>query len=131
VLRRSPDLKWRSQDIAGIIRLQLQLLEQSAPLVATGGRLVYATCAFEREQNESVIEAFLETQIGREFEAEPALHRLQQVVRHAANASGGPKLEIDGSNFASLASGHYLRTWPHLHGMDAYFMASLVRKQLV
>jgi len=127
VLRRSPDLKWRSQDLAQIARLQLLLLQQSAPLVAASGRLVYATCAFEREQNEAVIETFLKTEAGREFEVEPPLPRLVQSIR-AASAANGRDPAVTTDTFESLASGSFLRTWPHLHNMDAYFMASLVRK---
>jgi 16S rRNA (cytosine967-C5)-methyltransferase len=128
VLRRSPDLKWRDQNVPQITRLQLQLIEQSAPFVATGGRLVYATCAFEREQNEAIVEAFLETEAGRGFEVEPALPRLEQAIRAAIEQDDKSQYAPAGQHFESLACATFIRTWPHLHNMDAYFIGSLVHK---
>lgn len=59
VLRRNPDAKWRL-DPAALARLpglQARLLETYAPLVAAGGRLVYATCTFQRAETSAVVEA--------------------------------------------------------------------------
>jgi 16S rRNA (cytosine967-C5)-methyltransferase len=58
---RDPDVKW-SRDEAALGRyavLQTQLLDEAARAVAPGGRLVYATCSSEPEENADVVAAFL------------------------------------------------------------------------
>src|SRR6185369_4596585 len=60
-LRRNPEARWRLQPEAvdAFPAQQLSLLVTYAPLVAVGGRLVYATCTVLRSENEQVIERFL------------------------------------------------------------------------
>ncbi len=60
VVRRDPDLKWSRQpdDLAGFAAVQQRMLTQAAEAVAPGGRLIYATCSSEPEENENVIRAF-------------------------------------------------------------------------
>jgi len=62
-LGRHPDVRWRTleADILRHARLQTTLLTSLAPLVRAGGRLVYATCSSEPEENEQVVTAFLST----------------------------------------------------------------------
>ena len=61
VIRRHPDIKWhrRSSDIAALVALQARLLEALWPMLAPGGRLVYATCSLLKDENERQIDAFL------------------------------------------------------------------------
>jgi 16S rRNA (cytosine967-C5)-methyltransferase len=61
VLRRRVDLRWRinSAELTRLRKTQLALLEQSAGLLKSGGTLVYSTCSFEQEENESVTQEFL------------------------------------------------------------------------
>ncbi len=60
--RRNPELRWR-MDESGFQELlikQQDILSKAAPLVKSGGRLVYATCSILRPENRGQIEAFLE-----------------------------------------------------------------------
>ncbi|MGD1031988.1 MAG: RsmB/NOP family class I SAM-dependent RNA methyltransferase [Opitutaceae bacterium] len=59
--RRSPHLKWvtRPAGVRAFARRQLALLDRFAPLVRTGGLLVYATCSLCRSENEEVVRIFL------------------------------------------------------------------------
>ena len=61
VLRRRPDARWNwsEEKLAALVKLQAEILEQAAPLVAPGGRLVYSTCSNETEENLGQVEAFL------------------------------------------------------------------------
>jgi 16S rRNA (cytosine967-C5)-methyltransferase len=61
VLRRNPDVKWRRQpgDVAAAAARQRTILAAAATLVRPGGRLVYATCSLEPEENDAVVAAFL------------------------------------------------------------------------
>lgn len=62
VIRRHPDIKLhrRADDIARLAREQSRLLDALWPLLAHGGRLVYATCSVLREENECVVGAWLD-----------------------------------------------------------------------
>ena len=60
-LARHPDARWRITpvQIEGLLALQQSLLEGVLPLLAQGGRLVYATCTIHPAENEAQIKAFL------------------------------------------------------------------------
>jgi len=62
VLRRRAEARWRvnARSIATLSALQSELLAAGFSALAEGGRLVYSTCSIEREENEGVVEAFLE-----------------------------------------------------------------------
>ena len=85
------------------------MLHHAAERVAPGGRLVYATCSSEPEENEGVADAFLATAGGfAPLHAGRATSRLAETL-------------VD-------ARGH-LRTQPHLHGLEAFFGAVFERRQ--
>jgi 16S rRNA (cytosine967-C5)-methyltransferase len=48
----------RAGDIAGLAATQERLLAALWPLLAPGGRLVYATCSVLRAENETVLASF-------------------------------------------------------------------------
>jgi 16S rRNA (cytosine967-C5)-methyltransferase len=60
-LRRRPALKWETgpASIPKLASRQLALLKRYAPLVRTGGRLVYVTCTLDKEENGDVVDKFL------------------------------------------------------------------------
>ena len=62
VLRRRPDARWNwtKDKLAMLVKLQSQILDVAAKLVAPGGRLVYSTCSNEPEENTEQIAAFLQ-----------------------------------------------------------------------
>jgi 16S rRNA (cytosine967-C5)-methyltransferase len=108
-LRRNPEARWRLQP-ATVDRFpaqQLALLVTYAPLVAVGGRLIYATCSVLGSENEQVIERF--TAERPEFVAMPLK-------------------EIWGSERAlPLGGGSVLRLSPERHDTDGFFAAVLRR----
>jgi len=61
VLRRRPDARWgwSAEKMSALAKLQSEILDQCAALVAPGGTLVYSTCSNEPEENELQVEAFL------------------------------------------------------------------------
>jgi len=60
VLRRRPDARWNwsADKLAALVRMQAEILDQTAALVRKGGRLVYSTCSVEPEENLRQVEAF-------------------------------------------------------------------------
>ena len=61
VLRRRPDARWNwsVEKLESLVKLQAEILDQIAPLVAPGGTLVYSTCSNEPEENLDQVNAFL------------------------------------------------------------------------
>jgi len=101
-LRGNPEIKWRlsPEDITRLADLQYKVLERAASAVGSGGRLVYSTCSIEREENEDVINRFLQDNAG--FRAVPPNARADLI-------------SVDG----------FVRTFPHRHGTDGFFAAVL------
>ncbi|MCD0422388.1 MULTISPECIES: 16S rRNA (cytosine(967)-C(5))-methyltransferase RsmB [Rubrivivax] len=62
IVRRHPDVRWlrRPDDITALARLQGEILDALWPLLAPGGRLVYATCSLFRSEGAEQIDAFLQ-----------------------------------------------------------------------
>lgn len=98
-LRRGPDQRFRLDPgwFDRLPPLQLALLARAARYVRPGGRLVYATCTFRREEDEEVALAF-----------ESA---------HPEFARAAP----------AQPPGGFVRTWPHREGCDGFFAASWAR----
>ena len=61
VLRRRPDARWNwsEERLASLVKLQAEILDKTAALVAPGGVLVYSTCSNEPEENAAQAEAFI------------------------------------------------------------------------
>jgi len=62
IVRRHPDVRWlrRPADIDSLAQVQSQMLSALWPLLAPGGRLLYATCSIFKAEGEQQIDAFLQ-----------------------------------------------------------------------
>ena len=62
MFRREPDARaeWKPAAPAGCARRQAEILDRAAEMLKPGGRLVYSTCTFNRQENEDTIAAFLD-----------------------------------------------------------------------
>jgi len=63
VIRRKPDIRWRFslKGLNLLVRTQVKMLDRLAPLLKTGGTLVYSTCSLEPEENQLLVKAWLKT----------------------------------------------------------------------
>jgi 16S rRNA (cytosine967-C5)-methyltransferase len=97
VLRRNPEVKWRRRpaDLAAAADRQRGILAAASALVRPGGRLVYATCSLEPEENDDVARDFL-------------VSRPDFVVDSPAQFPVAP----DAAGF--------VRCLPHRHGTDGF-----------
>ncbi len=61
IIRRHPDIRLRKSpsDIDKLPQLQTRLLNSAWSMLASGGRLVYATCTVTRSENRDLVGAFL------------------------------------------------------------------------
>jgi 16S rRNA (cytosine967-C5)-methyltransferase len=64
IVRRHPDVRWlrRPDDITALARIQAEMLDSLWPLLAPGGRLLYATCSIFPAEGRQQIDAFLQRQ---------------------------------------------------------------------
>ena len=62
IVRRHPDVRWlrRADDIHALARIQAQMLDALWPLLAPGGRLLYATCSIFLPEGQGQIDAFMQ-----------------------------------------------------------------------
>ena len=72
VLRRNPDAKWKidSDFLERVKKTQEHIIYTYATMVKPGGKLVYATCSILKEENQSQVEGFLQSEIGKQFSLE-------------------------------------------------------------
>ena len=108
-LRRNPEARWRltRATVEKFPARQVALLVTYAPLVAVGGRLIYATCTVARSENDLVVERFL----AERDDFVPV-----------------PVKEIWGRERAEkLGDGMTLRLSPNRHDTDGFFAAVLRR----
>ena len=61
VLARRPEARYAQTDaaLASLAQLQDRILDDTAPALSKGGRLVYSTCSIWKEENEARVEGFL------------------------------------------------------------------------
>jgi 16S rRNA (cytosine967-C5)-methyltransferase len=104
VLRRNPDVKWRrtEEDLRRLQDKQRTILAAAAAMAKPGGRLVYATCSLEPDENEAVVAALLED--GAPWRVDPP----------------------DDFPVPPDAAG-YIRLFPHVHGTDGFTAIRLRR----
>ncbi|GAB2649118.1 transcription antitermination factor NusB [Prescottella soli] len=105
-LRRRPEARWRRQpsDVAGLAKLQRELLESALKLVRPGGVVLYSTCSPHVAETVTVVADAV-----RRHGAIPLDTR--ELVPGVPGVGDGPGVQL----------------WPHRHGTDAMFMAALKR----
>ncbi len=104
VLRRNPDVKWRrtEADLGRLQEKQQTIIAAAASMVKPGGRLVYATCSLEPDENEAVVASL--PGYGREWQPDPP-------------ASFPVPPDAQG----------FVRLYPHVHGSDGFTAIRLRR----
>jgi 16S rRNA (cytosine967-C5)-methyltransferase len=109
--RRHPEVRWRldAGEVARLAALQGEILDRAAPLVARGGRLVYATCSLLAEEDEDVVAGFLDRATG--FRPVAPARAWADAGLPGAAPVAGPGVLLD----------------PWRHGTDGFFVAVLER----
>jgi len=110
-LRRDVDIRWRRSpdDIEVAAARQGRMLAEASTAVAPGGRLVYATCSSEPEENEHVVSAFL-----------AASASFRRVPTQTLIDEGVPAALLN------PATGE-LFTRPDYHGLECFYAAAVER----
>ncbi|HEY3075434.1 MAG TPA: 16S rRNA (cytosine(967)-C(5))-methyltransferase RsmB [Burkholderiales bacterium] len=95
IARRHPDAKWlrRASDLAAFAERQRAILAALWRLLAPDGKLLYATCSIFPQENDAVVDAFVQ--------AEPRAQRL--ALADGEPAQWLPDAEHDGFYYALIA----------------------------
>ena len=106
VLWKKPDLRYRAMEGRDALPdLQKKILSESASYLAPGGTLVYSTCTLRTEENAAVVREFLDAH---------------------------PDFTLTPFAFDGLTAEEGMLTlYPHIHGMDGFFIAKLSRRPTV
>lgn len=116
--RRNPDLKWRfgEDELTRINEIQKSVIRSAAKMLKDGGRLVYATCSLLQQENQDVIEEFLQEN--------PDFELLDSWEILAAQG-------VEIPDFQKERFGKYFVMLPHLNQTDGFFGAVLQKKKPV
>lgn len=104
-IRHNPEIRYflQKNDFGELSGKQLKLLENASKLVKQGGFLVYSTCSLEQEENEKVIEKFL-------------------------NANSHFRKTVPRVSEKILTLENFGRTFPQIHNSDGFFIAAMRRQ---
>lgn len=107
IIQRKAEIRYRRElkDIQPLIKLQTVLLENGSRMVTPGGVLVYSTCSILDEENEDVINVFLD-------------HHPDFYIDHA-----GKYLDLN-----VVTDKGTIRTWPDFHHLDGSFAIRLKKR---
>jgi len=105
-LRSHPEIKWQRQDsdIRRLSQLQAQILERVAGYLKPGGTLVYSTCTLSHEENQRVVETFLDRH--KRFELDDAARYLPDTAKQ-------------------MVRGRYYQALPQRDNTDGFFAARM------
>ncbi len=106
-LRRNPEIKWRFRagSFPALQQIQSSVLRTVAAVVRSGGLLLYATCSTEPEENEQVVDTFLD--------AHPDFRLVRPVFPPGIDAWTDER--------------GFVRTFPSTRLWDGFFSALMVR----
>lgn len=109
LLYRKPDIKLKKtpDELKKIVKTQLEILKTASRYVARGGRLIYSTCTIDKDENEGIIDCFLNEERGFKA-AELSLYMPEAFKKRAQEGR--------------------LTLYPHIDGIDGFFIAALERK---
>ena len=101
-IRKKPDVRFKKeQDVDAMPPLQLQILTALSKHAKPGGTVLYSTCTILPEENEKVVEKFLE---------ENSNFSLESFTLPGIGETAG-----------------YVTLLPHIHGTDGFFICRLRR----
>ncbi|MDK2821093.1 MAG: rRNA (cytosine967-C5)-methyltransferase [Clostridia bacterium] len=113
VLRRRPDARWHKEEtqIEELSSLQLEIMLGAKQVLKPGGVMVYSTCSIAPEENQEVINKFLDT--AEDF----FLDSLEDF------------LPVIPEDLKPSAKQGWVQLLPQCHGTDGFFIARLKKKK--
>lgn len=111
VIRNKPDIKYNKDmhDIERLAQIQLDILTEIAPLLKKNGRLVYSTCTVDVQENEGVVQRFLNKHSNYHVDVD----FFEQLPTQLKESPGVTK--------------HGLQIFPHMYQTDGFFLTRFIR----
>ncbi len=106
--------EWDSHGGDKLCQIQYSILCSAAQMVRGGGTIVYSTCTYAPEENEQIIERFLQ---------EHPEFCLRNIPKCCGQAPGRGEWTLGGTDMDAC-----VRMWPHLLRGEGHFTACLVRR---
>ena len=102
IVRRQPDIKWarKEDEIGELCSLQYEMIKAAAAYLKPGGVMVYSTCTLEPEENEGVVNRFIDS--NSEYSIEPAEWLIPVQLRDTIPGDG------------------MVRLYPNMHAVDGF-----------
>ncbi|WDU84465.1 hypothetical protein PWK10_06630 [Caloramator sp. Dgby_cultured_2] len=109
LIRKKPEIRWNVslKNIKDLTKIQSILLKNASKYVKINGEILYSTCTITKDENEQIIEKFLNENTNFE------LVNISELV------------PIEFKN--SLIDGTYLRLYPNINNTDGFFICKLKR----
>jgi NOL1/NOP2/sun family putative RNA methylase len=108
--------EWSEENVRMCAQRQAEILDNAVKLLKNGGYIIYATCTFSLEENEMMIDSFLQNH--PEFELVPANERVVKSTADGVKFSG---CKCENIHFAR-------RFYPYISKGEGQFMAVLHHK---
>ena len=108
--------EWSLENVKNCAVRQAEILENAAQCLKDGGQIIYATCTFSLEENEMVVDAFLNSH--PDFELIP--------VKQEVISSSSDGISFDGCTTQNIHLAR--RFYPHISRGEGQFMAALRHK---
>jgi NOL1/NOP2/sun family putative RNA methylase len=130
MFRKNPDamLEWSEASVRACANRQTEILKSAAQLLKPGGTMVYSTCTFSKEENENVIERFLEEH--SEFELVNIFDVTNIAVGDGLRPSPTPSPTDWGFDRGRDRDGFTARLWAHKLRGEGHFIAKLRKHSL-
>lgn len=106
---------WSSEHVKKCSFTQKELLHIAYRMLKPGGTIVYSTCTFSPEENEQVIESFIQTHSDM---------MIAEIPKEAGFDSGRVEWTTSGMTEISKT----VRLWPHKIKGEGHFAAKLIKK---
>ena len=108
---------WSEENVLSCAQRQREIMKNAAPLVRGGGYLLYSTCTYSLEENEMIIDEFLEN--NSDYELVPVKESLRLSTRDG--------IVFDGAKNKNLNLTR--RFYPHVSEGEGQFIALLKRSE--
>lgn len=110
LLRKKPEIRWNlsEEDIYKLEKIQYDIIKNGAKYVKKGGILVYSTCTITEEEDENILNRFLNEH--NNFEIVDICSLLPKEITSSTCRNG------------------YIKLFPNTHSTDGFFIAKLKRK---
>lgn len=125
MFRKEEDMirQWEKHSVTKCMAMQGPILQAAAVMLAPGGRMVYSTCTFSPEENESMIADFLREHPDFRVVPVPAEHGF---------TNGHPEWTCAGGeqpDEAARQTAGTIRLWPHRIKGEGHFAAVLEKQE--